>query len=160
MTRDDTKGDISRDNLKRHGIFFHSDDYLHPNDHTQHSLLALPEYIEAVREGLLVMENFIPREWAGQLREEFTTFGTVDLGLAEPHELPPSAYIQEKRHHVDKRKHSAEWEMADQNLERCVNIAQCAQEQLKVPEAEWNLFWRTHVFKNFNEEARTKSEHK
>lgn len=160
MAKDEVKGDISRDNLERHNICFQPEDYQVPNGPIQSSPFGLPDHVDAVREGLLVMNGIIPKEWEGHLSQEFTEFGEDDLGLTRNHQPQQSAFIQEEQHQLDKQEHCPEWQIADKNLKCCLKVAKRARSLLEDPEAEWSLFWRTDVFPLFDKEASTKPEFK
>lgn len=45
------------------------------------------------------------------------------------------------------------WDLADQDLIGCLKVATLARKRLEESEAEWNLFWREHVFRPFSDEA-------
>ena len=59
MITDDKTGDISRLNLRLHGIHYEPEVY-RVHDASQQALL---DHIDAVREGVLSFESTIPQEW-------------------------------------------------------------------------------------------------
>lgn len=153
MTRDDNTGDISRGNLQLYDIFFHPADHEIPNNSPQSTSSILPDHIESVREGLLEMKNIVVDRWRRHLRKEAEDYAELDMGPTWSSEPRISALVQEEQHQIDRRKHSTQWILADKSLVRCLGIAKQARELLRHPEAEWNYFWRRHVFRSFSEEA-------
>lgn len=153
MTKDDKKGDISRDNLKRYDIHFPLTDDDSRYDPSQLNSFKLPDHIDCVREGLLEMENITVDGWREHLRQEAQTFAESNMSPTWSTQPHASAFVREEQHQIDKREHSMDWFLADRSLKRCLKIAKRARELLKHPEAEWNYFWRRYVFRLFSEEA-------
>ncbi|KAJ8115029.1 hypothetical protein OPT61_g3241 [Boeremia exigua] len=154
MTKEDKeKGDISRGNLQQHGIFFHPADSDAESNSANPDPFVLPEHVDSIREGLLEMDNVIADCWREHLRQEAIGYAEADMGPTWSSEPSPAAFVQEEQHLIDKGAHSQEWIVADENLQRCLEIAKRARDLLKHPEIEWNLFWRRHVFRLFSDEA-------
>lgn len=150
MPEDNSKGDISRLNLERYYIYYHDGT---GSDSTRPDPVSLPEHINAVRVGLLMMEDIIPGSWERHLREEHIQFNETNMGSTWTSQPPSSVFVQEERHYLDRQKHSEKWDLADLNLVCCHEIAKLARNHLRDPEAEWNSFWRKHVFCLFSDEA-------
>lgn len=144
MPQENLRGDISRLNLERHDIYYHDGTGID---------LPLPHHINAVREGLLTMEDIVPGSWKWQLYEERIRYNEANMGSTWAQSPPESAFVQEERHHLDRKKPSAKWELADMSLVGCHEIATMARSHLKDSEAEWNSFWRKHIFRLFSDEA-------
>lgn len=150
MIKADTEGDISRTNLERHGIFYERRVYQVPNASGHSTSFALPDHIDAIREGLLSFHSSIPEEWKKDLNEEF---GGKDIDLAQTHRPPESAFITTMHHERDRSQRSADWRKADRNFKRFHNVAKHARDLHEHAEEEWNVFWRSEVFKRFRGEA-------
>lgn len=154
MSKDVTKGDISQRNLELHSIYFQPAEYQPHDNPTQPCTHALPDHIDAVREGLLVMDNIITQEWKRHVCQEFDEFIEANPDSPYTFQRPQTSnFIKEEPHHIDRQKHSLEWHIADGSLERCLGVAKRAIKLLEHPEAEWNFFWRVNVFELFNDEA-------
>ena len=150
----DTKGDISRDNLLRLGIFFEPVVYEIHYVSTLPGKFIIPNHVVAIREGLLVMENIVPRGWENHLRNEFAQFGTPGIGPVQSHHPQSSAFLSEKQYELDLQQRSKEWETANETFKRWEKVAERARKLCEDPEAEWNFFWRSEIFMLFSEEAR------
>lgn len=144
MSHENLKGDISRLNLQCHDIYYHDGTGIDP---------ILPDHVDAVREGLLTMENIVVGSWERHLHEECNKYDEADMGSSWTSSPPRSAFVQEERHHLDRGEHSAEWVLADTGLVGSHEVAKVARNRLRDSEAEWNLFWREHVFRAFSDEA-------
>jgi hypothetical protein len=144
MSYENLKGDISRLNLQCHDIYYHDGTEIDP---------ALPEHIDAVREGLLTMKNIVAGCWEGHLHEERDEYDEADMGSSWTNSPPSSAFFHEERHNLDRQKHSTKYDSADKGLEPCLKVAKMARKRLEDSEAEWNLFWREYVFRPFSDEA-------
>jgi hypothetical protein len=149
------KGDIGRENLLLHGISYEPDVYQAHNVSAQPEQFTLPDHVDAVREGLLVMEDMMPREWEQHLRKESVQYGTPDTS-PEWMQYPQSpAFLFEEEHEAQTSPRSTEWTTVVKNAQRWERVAKRARDLLEFPEAEWSLFWRSDVFRLFNKEACT-----
>lgn len=52
--------DISRDNLIRHKVYYERSVYQGNHESTQSAAYALPDHVDAVRDGLLFLKNILP----------------------------------------------------------------------------------------------------
>jgi hypothetical protein len=157
MTEVNTGGDISRENLARHGIIYDPRVYQVPKASAQSTSFALPDHIDAVREALLEFDNTIPEDWKEYLCEDFTQFveqfGRETLGPAWSHQPPTSAFIPLKLYERNRLERSSDWTKADENIKRFEAVAKSAQGLLEDAEQEWNRFWRSSIFMSFTDEA-------
>ncbi|KAH7070236.1 hypothetical protein FB567DRAFT_216878 [Paraphoma chrysanthemicola] len=144
MTKDEPQRDISRSNLKTHGITFDTRIIPIHELQEQSTARALPEHIAAVGEALLTFENIIPQGWKRHLEKEAATFNY------ESPDLPGSTFVSEEQFEIDLGEHSQEWLLAHQNLKYCNKVAKDAQKLIGNQEPEWSLFWRNEVFVLFN----------
>ncbi|KAF1940462.1 hypothetical protein EJ02DRAFT_513093 [Clathrospora elynae] len=152
------KGDISRRNLQRHGIRYEEHVYQVPDVSTQSTSRPLPDHVDAVREALLSFEGTLAEEWKKDLREELDNFKDPDdLGPTWTHLPPDAAFI--RVHHYERafQERNTENNIAHENLKWSQEIAICARQLLEEPEPEWNHFWRTKVFLQFDDKARKQS---
>jgi hypothetical protein len=144
--------DISRVNLIRHEIYYQPDVYHANPENIQPTIHALPDHIDAVRDGLLSMEKILPEDCDATLREEVTNRGSVDIGPDWCLHPQRSAFIRGK-HHERVLQQSA----SHDNLRFCEQVAERAQEILEDSEDEWTFFWRSEIFRLFSDEAREQS---
>ena len=71
---------ISRDNLARHGIHYDANVYRANDANIPSTAQALPDHIDAVREGLLSMQKILPDDCDATLRKERVEYGSVQIG--------------------------------------------------------------------------------
>jgi hypothetical protein len=140
--------DISTTNLMRHSI--HYDPKVHQgNDANSQSMAnSLPDHVDAVRAGLLFMQKIIPENWDATLRKELAQHGTADIGPEWCLHPPESA------------KHHGRWHQQSplrDNLSFCESVVGDADRIQDDSEDEWTLFWRTKIFRLFNDERRVDS---
>lgn len=141
--------DISRDNLVRHDIHYEPNVYQANHENTQSTAHALPDHIDAVRDGLLFMDKILPEDCAETLRKELAEHGSVNIGPNWCLHPQSSAFIRVK-HHERVLQQSA----SHDNLRFCEKVVERVQEILEDSEPEWSLFWRTEIFTLFSKEAR------
>jgi hypothetical protein len=129
--------DLSRENLNRHGIYFDPNVYQANPDSTN----ALPDHVDAVRDGLLLMEKLLPEDCEELLREELAHHRSVNADSALCLDPPKSVFVR-NRHHERQLQQSA----AHDDLRYCEDISESTQRLLDESEEDWNLFWRTTIF--------------
>lgn len=144
--------DISRSNLVRHEIYFEPNVYQANHENTQTSVDALPDHVDAVRDGLLLMEGILPEDCETFVHKDSAKNGSVSIGpewCLRPH---GSAFVYGK-HHERVLQQSA----FHDNFKLCEQISEDTRGILDDSEEEWNLFWRTAIFTRFSDEARKQS---
>jgi len=138
MNSSQRKGDISRNNLQKHGIYYY-EEVLYP-------YLELPEHVEAVREILLSIEVNVPDGgWGDTLREEPEVYRYHEL---HPEALnpPDSPSIITTAHEKGLGIRSPEWHAAYEDLESSEKVAKLARGLEADSEEGWVHFWRSNIF--------------
>jgi hypothetical protein len=144
--------DISRANLVRHNIYYEANVYRTNHANTQSPTQALPDHVNAVRNGLLCMENILPEDCDATLRDELAKHGSVNIGpdwCLHPEE---SAFTRGKHH-----ERMLQQSPFHDNLRFCEQVAERANEIQEDSEDEWTFFWRSRIFRLFDDEARAHS---
>jgi hypothetical protein len=144
--------EISREDLQRHGIYFQPNVYQAKYADIPATSPNLPDHVDAVREGLLFMEKILPDDCESILRKELAEHENMNIGPDWCLHPPQSAFIHVKHH--ERVLHQS---TSLKNLEECENISERAREMLEDSEDEWTFFWRSKMFKTFNDEAREQS---
>lgn len=144
--------DISRDNLIRHKIYYEPNVYRGNHKNTQSVAYALPDHVDAVRDGLLFLEKILPGDCDATLRDELVEYGGADMGPDWCLNPQPSAYVRGKHH-----ERILQQSVSHDNLRVCEQVAECAQEILEDSEDEWTFFWRSNIFKMPSDELREQS---
>jgi hypothetical protein len=144
--------DISRDNLVRHTIYYEPSVYQGNHKNTQSTGYALPDHVDAVRDGLLFLEKILPEDCDATLHKELAKHGSVDNAPDWCLHPQPSAYVHGKYHERLQQQSTSH-----DNLRFCENVAECAQEILEDSEDEWTFFWRSKIFKLPSDVAREQS---
>ncbi|OAL43945.1 hypothetical protein IQ07DRAFT_260579 [Pyrenochaeta sp. DS3sAY3a] len=140
--------DISRKNLRRHGIYYEPNVYQGNHENTGSTAHSLPDHVDAVRDGLLLMEKILPEDCNATLLEDFDEFGSADIGPDWCLRPPPAALVR-GTHYERMRQESA----SHDNLKSCEKIVERAKNITTNSEAEWSHFWRRHMFKLFSDDA-------
>jgi hypothetical protein len=149
-------GDISRENLERHGIVYNEKVYAGDHQDAFSNLgSSLPGHVDALREALLAFSSIIPDDWKEVFDDEFKQY---DSEILEKDCLQPStaAYLTRQRYEL--RRSSPESKAAHKNNERCKKIAEAARKRAKEAEAGWTHFLRKNVFGDFDEENDSRTE--
>ena len=149
------EGDISRENLQRHGIIYDENTYL-SDDPNATPEDRLPNHVDALREALLSLSSLIPDDWKELFDDEHEHYDNT-LGEWVEHLQPPeSAYFTPRRYEL--RNPSQESMTAHANNEKCKLIAEKARKGAKEAEAGWSHFHRKHIFGDFDEDGRSRTE--
>lgn len=152
------KGDISKDNLERHGIIYDEKVYTRNQEDPKASDSQdsnLPDHVDALREALLAFAGIIPEDWKEIFDDEFEQYGRV-IDEKE-YLLPPAeAYFTPLRYEL--RNPTPRSTAAHENNERCEKIAIAARKRAKEAEAGWTHFLRKKIFRDFDEEKNSRTE--
>lgn len=146
MPCDESKREITRQNLKAHNIFFEPETLRPP--------YKLPEYVDVVRETLLTFVNIIPEGgWQETLQREVNRCdpNAFDIQALHP---PASSLVPVTPQERDKNIKGPQWLAADENLESCGLIAEEAERLYRDAEKGWEHFWRSKTFAVVDEKAR------
>jgi hypothetical protein len=144
--------DISRDTLLRHAIYYDSNVYQASHGKKRSVSYALPDHVDAVRDGLLFIEKVLPEDCEATLRDELVELGNTDIGPDWCLRPQRSAFISGQHH-----ERMLQQSPSHDNLKLCEKIAKRAQEIMEDLEPEWTFFWRDKIFRNFSDEASEQS---
>lgn len=148
-------GDISRENLQRHGIIYDENTYL-PDDPNATSEDRLPDHVDALREALLSLSSVIHEDWKEIFDEEFEQHDNAMGEWTEQLQPPESAYFTPRRYEL--RNPSQESKTAHANNENCKNIAKAARKRAIELETGWSFFHRKNIFGDFDEVDHSRTE--
>jgi hypothetical protein len=154
-----SRGDISRENLERHGIVY--DEKVYACDHQEDNAFSnlgssIPDHVDALREALLEFSSIIPDDWKEIFDDEFKQYGSKIS--EEKDRLQPSATAYFTLQRYELRRPSPQSTAAHENNERCKKIAEAARKRAKEAEAGWTHFLRTNVFGDFDGENNSRTE--
>lgn len=133
-------GDISRQNLENHGVYYVEDVYFDRP-------ISLQDHVDCVREKLLHFDALIPDDWREQLEDECRDYKSREF--APPSNLLPTdaAYFKPRKHEL--RNPSEKLMQADSRLTSACKVAEAACKLMTEPETGWKHFWRTEIFQRF-----------
>lgn len=143
MTRKKSERNISRQNLRAHGIHY-----------SDNGTSILPESVSAVRDMLLSFERILPDgRWKDTLgkEESIEGFEEIDDSARRP---PDTAWIHTEDHEADLNVKNPKWLAAYQSMASCHLVAKEAQELSRDSEDGWMFFWRMNTFDKVSGKAR------
>ncbi|KAF1359057.1 hypothetical protein EJ07DRAFT_156417 [Lizonia empirigonia] len=146
MPYDESKREITPQNLEAHNIYFDPETLRPP--------YKLPEYVDVVRETLLTFVNIVPEGgWQETLQREADKCDSNDVDFQALHP-PASSLVPVTPHELDKNIKSPQWDAAYENLKSCGLVAVEAERLYRAAESGWDLFWRSKTFTVVDEKAR------
>ena len=153
-----SEGDISRENLKRHGIIY--DETVYTCDHVDDNMTgnlnsSLPDHVDALREALLNFSGIIPSKWEVLFDDEFAQY---DGKIFEKECIKPPATAYFPQRTFELRSQRQRLTKADENMESCKEIADAARRRTKEAESGWNSFLRKKIFGDFDEGNKLRTE--
>ncbi|KAF5844547.1 hypothetical protein GGP41_007569 [Bipolaris sorokiniana] len=140
--------DISRADLRLHNIYYKPNVYQANYADTQNASRKFPEHVDAVREGLLFMEEMLPDDCKKVLEKEQVAYGDVCIGPRWCLCPPENAFVHVK-HYERIQGQSKSFEI----LKDCENIAESARKIAGNSVEEWVMFWKSKIFIPFSDEA-------
>lgn len=148
MGRDISRADLSRADLRLHNIYYKPNVHQANHADTQKASRNLPDHVDAVREGLLFMEEMLPDDCKKVLEKEQVAYGDVYIGPRWCLCPPEKAFVHVK-HHERIQGQSKSFE----TLKDCENIAESARKIAGDSAEEWMTFWKSKIFIPFSDEA-------
>jgi hypothetical protein len=164
MSSRKVKRSITRQNLEKHGVYYHPE--------VEQPSFDLPEHVDAVREILLTFDNTVPKGallfkagWEATLQDEAYEYEQKRLNsktaesisaddIGEALSPPPSAVVPIRHHEADRNDRSLAWRTAENNMKSCHEVATRAGQLGADAEEGWTQFWRRHTFTITSEKAR------
>jgi len=146
----ETKKDITRANLKIHGISYVEKVYSGDDELVQDGSRGLPDHVDAVREMLLRFEGLIPEEWRQDLSDEFEEYESENLDPTSSLRPPTSAFFRPK--YIENANPGPELKGVRAKLKMYGRMAEEARGLYDNPEAGWCHFWRSELFKVFKKD--------
>jgi hypothetical protein len=148
MTRKKSDRNITRENLKHHGIYYDDE-----------GSGILPAHVCIVRDMLLFFEHIVPKGgWEKTLEEEDSEVDPNKIDFKnvwdKARHPPKTAWVRREHHEADLNTKNPLWQAAYNNIEGCLEVAKEAQLRKSDAEDGWMLFWRMNTFERVSERAR------
>ena len=132
ITTASSEVDISRENLKRHGIIYDEEVYScdYEDDNESSNLgSSLSDHVEALREALLSFSSIITDDWKELFDNEIEQYAGEILEKQEYLQPSAAAYFTPRRYEL--RSPSQQSTAARENNEHCKRIAESARKRAR-----------------------------